>query len=382
MRNLIATAICITSFAVAQGPAQAGEFGKALGGAPFAGLIRDDAGNLYGTEIAGGQEGDGLVFQLSPDNTFTEIYQIGGGNDGTLPESALFRDASGYLYGTVKEGGTGTACTSGCGTLYKVTVNGNYTVLHDFAGGSDGAMPVSSIIMDGAGNIYGATPYGGSACGDPNGCGVVYKLTPGGVETILHAFTNGSDGGYPYAGVVLDNGGNIYGVAGGGSGTFGNVFKISNKGKFKVLFTFHGGADGGWPFGRLLKDGSALYGTTNIGGAHGYGTVFKVTTAGNETVLHSFTGTDGANSVTGLISDKKHNLYGTTQFGGSGSCNCGTVFKVAPSGQETVLHSFAGGDDDGAQPLGDLIMDKAGNIYGTTFEGFVENGGGMFIITP
>jgi uncharacterized repeat protein (TIGR03803 family) len=382
MRSLIATAIFIASFAAAENSARAGEFGKALGGAPFAGLIRDNAGNLNGTEIAGGEEGDGLVFQLSPDNVFTQIYNIGGGYDGALPQSDLLEDASNNLYGTAQQGGPGTACPSGCGTLYRVTLSGDYTVLHYFLGGSDGALPTAGIVMDADGNIYGTTPNGGGACSDPNGCGVVFKLTPGGVETILHAFTNGSDGGYPRAGVILDNGGNIYGVAGGGSGTFGNVFKITTNGKFKVLTTFHGGADGGGPYGRLLKIGSAVYGTTNYGGANGYGTVFSVTTAGSETVLHSFTKTDGANPNAGLISDKKHNLYGTTEYGGGGSCNCGTAYKLAPNGQETVLHSFAGGDDDGAYPLGVLLLDKGGNLYGTTYEGFIENGGGMFIITP
>jgi uncharacterized repeat protein (TIGR03803 family) len=379
MRTLIATAIVVASFATPQHPARAGEFGHGLGSS-YAGLLRDDAGNLYGTMLTCCDH-DGEIFKIAPDNTITDLHDFNASpTDGGNPKSDLVRDASGNLYGTTEIGGSGSC---GCGVVYKMAPDGTETVLYNFLGGSDGASPVAGLVLDASGNLYGTTPHGGGACSDNTGCGTVFRLTSGGVETVLHAFTNGSDGAYPRASVILDKKGNLYGAAGGGSGTFGDIFKIGAAGTFKVLLTFSGGADGGGPFGRLLRDGNGnLYGTTNYGGANGYGTVFEFTPAVGESVLHSFTNTDGTYPAAGLISDKSGNLYGTTQFGGSGSCGCGTVFKLAPNGAETTLHSFFGGDGDGAQPLGVLLRDKWGNLYGTTLAGFVENGGGIFIITP
>jgi uncharacterized repeat protein (TIGR03803 family) len=214
------------------------------------------------------------------------------------------------------------------------------------------------------------------------GCGIAYKLTPKGAETILHTFTDGADGGNPRGGLVLDMAGNLYGTTStGGSGNSGVVFKLDPTGNETVLYNFTGGADGGQPYGSLFMDRSGnLYGTTSVGGSSGNGVVFKLDTTGTETVLYTFAGSpDGSTPQAGLLQDSANNFYGTTHSGGKVNCKgstsnatgCGTVFKLNASGKETVLYSFTGGDDgsDGAFPNTTLVLDSAGNLYGTTLAG-------------
>jgi uncharacterized repeat protein (TIGR03803 family) len=221
--------------------------------------------------------------------------------DGQAPRAGLITDKKGNFYGTTYYGGS-----YNYGAIFKLAPKGTETALYSFEDGSDGYFPVAGLIMDSAGNLYGTTEDGGTGCVTTNGCGTVFKLAPNGTETVLYAFTNGSDGGYPEAGLIMDKEGN-------------------------------------------------LYGTTDDGGANAYGTVFKVAPDGTETVLHSFTGSDGANPVAGLIMDKKGNFYGTTAVGGT--YGYGTVFKLAPNGTETVLYAFTNGSD-GGYPENGVIMDK------------------------
>lgn len=229
--------------------------------------------------------------------------------------------------------------------------------------------------MDAQGNMYGTT-FDGGAYGD----GTVFKVDPSSNETVLHSFTGGSDGYMPYAGLVMDAQGNLYGAtfsSDAPSQGNGVVFKLDPAGNETVLYTFTGGRDGAWPFAAMIMDaGRNLYGTTYVGGnlnlssGQGGGTVFKVDPSGNETVLHSFTGSgDGELPEGSLIMDQHGNLYGTTT--GGGTYDFGTVFKLDPSGNETILYSFTGGDD-GLAPVGGLVMDAANNLYGTT------SGGGAF----
>jgi len=380
------------------------------GAFPFAGLLRDAAGNLYSTTASGGVSGFGTVFKLDPAGNETVLHSFTGSPDGAFPNAGLVMDPAGNLYGTTSQGGSGSGCgfSFGCGTVFKLDPAGNETILYSFKGGSDGESPVAGLIMDVAGNLYGTTADGGSGGGCSFGCGTVFKLDPAGNFTVLHSFTGSpGDGGRPVAGLIMDTAGNLYGTtAEGGSGTCtvivvpvsgcGTVFKLDPAGNEMLLHSFTGGSDGTQPLAALIFDQAGnLYGTTEEGGSgtctvingvSGCGTVFKLDPSGNETVLHTFTGgNDGAAPLfVGLIMDIAGNLYGTTQVGGgSSNCSvgCGTVFKLDTSGNETVLHSFTGSPGDGAIPRATLIMDKAGNLYSTTSNGGASGFGTVFKLT-
>jgi uncharacterized repeat protein (TIGR03803 family) len=249
--------------------------------------------------------------------------------------------------------------------------------------------------------LYGTTYYGGTGpCNDGQGvgCGTVFRLDKSGNETILHSFSGGTDGANPPgSGLVRDATGNLYGTAlSGGDLGQGTVFKLNRTGKVTVLHTFTDGTDGGQPSGGLIRDTAGnLYGTTVTGGScqynqNGCGTVFKLNKANRETVLYDFMGgsSDGLFPFAGVIQDAAGNFYGTTHQGGD-SCapdGCGTVFKLDTKGKETVVRSFKGGND-GVFPQAGVISDAAGNLYGTTSEGGGAGCGGsgcgvIFKVTP
>ena len=333
------------------------------GSNPFAGVISDAKGNLYGTTSGGGVYGHGVVFKVNPVGKETVLYSFTGGADGADPYAGVISDGKGNLYGTTFLGGP-----SGAGVVFTVSPEGKETVIYSFcrqANCADGKQPPSGVISDGNGNLYGTT-WGGGASNE----GVVFKVSPKGEETVLYSFTGGADGANPYAGVISDGQGNLYGTTflGGPSGA-GVVFTVSPEGKETVVCSFTGGADGANPYAGVISDAKGnLYGTTSGGGASSSGVVFEVSPKGEETVLYSFcTQTncaDGAHpQAGGLIFDAKGNLYGTTAGGGAWSS--GVVFEVSPKGQETVLYSFTDGID-GAGPLGGVIFDAKGNFYGTT----------------
>jgi uncharacterized repeat protein (TIGR03803 family) len=266
------------------------------------------------------------------------------------------------------------------GTVFKLDTTGRETVLHSFTGTPDGAIPRAALVRDAAGNLYGTTVFGGASIG----YGTVFKLDTTGKETVLHSFT-ATDGSGPVAALVRDAAGNLYGTtAYGGASLSGTVFKLDTSGTETVLHSFTGRADGAIPYAALVRDHAGnLYGNTAYGGASGYGTVFKLDTTGRETVLHSFTGaSDGASPFDALVRDPAGNLYGTATFGGDPFCSsgCGTVFKLDTTGKETVLHSFTG-RADGAIPAG-LVRDPAGNLYGTTYYGGAFGYGVVFKLTP
>jgi uncharacterized repeat protein (TIGR03803 family) len=371
---------------------------------PQAGVIGDGAGNLYGTTAYGGT-GYGVVFKLDPSGHETVLHSFTGGSDGGYPYSAgVIRDSAGNLYGTTYSGGitTGAAvcANGGCGVVFKLDTAGQETVLHAFAGSSDGANPYGSLIGDSAGNLYGTTYNNGSNSGAAI-AGVVYKLDTTGHEIVLYSFTGRSDGGFPQAGVIRDSAGNLYGTASAGGITMGPcggpylglgcgvVYKIDPTGHETVLYSFTGGTDGANPYAGLIGDSAGnLYGTTTAGGGitngvcapRGCGVVYKIDPTGHETVLHSFTGgADGGYPQAGVIRDSAGNLYGTTANGGP--ANAGVVYKLDPTGHETVLYSFTGGADGGS-PSGTLIPDSAGNLYGTTFLGGPANAGVVYRIKP
>lgn len=386
--NLGAALLLLVWFVSAQAaPAQTfsllRQFKSGPGGInPDAGLALDANGNLYGTTVNDGAFASGTVFEMSAAGKEKVLYNFTGtGGDGAFPfYGTLARDASGNFYGTTNSGGIFSQyCLFGCGTVFKVDASGKETVLCRFTGtGGDSYQPYGGVVLDPAGNLYGMTPFGGTS-----GSGIVFKIDPSGKETVLYTFTGSTDGGLPFAGLVRDAKGNLYGTtANGGSFFGGTVFKVDpTTGAETVLYNFTNSTDGGGPESSLIRDAKGnLYGTTNGGGSAQYGTVFKLDPAGQETVLYSFTGgADGKFPYYGsLVRDSAGNLYGTTV--GGGPLNFGVVFKVDPTGKETVLHSFSG--RDGKIPYGSLVRDKAGNLYGTTYQGGRYGGGVVFKITP
>jgi uncharacterized repeat protein (TIGR03803 family) len=286
-------------------------------------------------------------------------------------------DAQGNLYGTASAGGS-FPCN--CGVVFKVTPTGQETVLHAFLGGSDGAVPVGGLIFDKHGNLYGTTSAGGTDCN----CGTVFKLAPDGTETILHSFTGGNDGSKPEAALLRDKQGDLYGASyEGGDATCncGTLFKIDSSGGESVLHAFTGFAhgEGAYPETSLVVDKQGnLYGTTKFGGTNNGGTVFKLSPDNTETILHSFTGgADGAAPYTGLVIDRRGNLYGTTQQGGG--ADAGTVFKISSAGDESVLYGFSGGVD-GDQPYASLILNGKKELLGTATQGGSHGFGTVFAV--
>jgi uncharacterized repeat protein (TIGR03803 family) len=346
-------------------------------------VVRDPAGNLFGTAYGGGA-GAGVVYTLDAAGHQTVLYSFTGGPDGGEPYAGVIRDSAGNLYGTTFSGGTaGYNATgyAGFGVVYKLDASGQERVLHIFRGGPGGSDPSAGVIRDSDGNLYGTTFDGGA-----EGYGVVYKVDTTHQETALYTFAGGADGGNPQAGVIRDSAGNLYGTTEGGGAYSssscyagcGVVYRVDTAGQETVLYSFTGGADGGDPQPGVIRDSAGnLYGTAYVGGT-GYGVVYKLDTTGHETVLHSFTGGADGGSPNGVILDPTGSLYGTTQFGGIAGCGellngCGTVFKVDPIGRETVLYNFTGGAD-GAYPSAGVILDQAGNLYGTTRYGGVFRG--------
>jgi uncharacterized repeat protein (TIGR03803 family) len=307
--------------------------------------------------------------------TLTVLYSFTGGANGNLPTSSLFRDSAGNLYGeTFRGGDLSCADGAGCGVIFKIDTNGNETVLHAFTGGADGAYPTGGLVRDSAGNLYSTAYNGGNlTCGAPYGCGTVFKLDAAGTLTVLYAFTGGNDGQLPDGGVIRDAAGNLYGgTSFGGSANGGTIFKLDAAGKETVLFRFGAKSQGRDPMGSLFRDAAGnLFGTTYQGGYSylgGEGTVFKVDPRGQQTVLHAFTPTgDGAFPYAGIV-PYGEDIHGMTT--GGGAYEYGAVFKLDKSGNETILYSFAGGTDGRYPNLAGVVHDASGSLYGTT-----ENGG-------
>ncbi len=378
----------MVGFAAGASPAQGQTFsvlhsfkGGTDGEGPNGGVVRDPAGNFYGTTSYGGVFSKGTVFKVDTTGEETVLYSFTGGADGAIPLAGVIRDVAGNLYGTTEAGGD-LDCNNGigCGTVFKVDKAGNESVLYSFIPAADGAgTPFAGVIRDAAGNLYGTTADGGAYYS-----GTVFKLDTTGKETVLYTFTGGqggTDGYLPAGGLIRDAAGNLYGTTQlGGNYSFGTVFKVDPAGKETVLYRFRGGYSGDQPAGGVIMDKAGnLYGTTEGGGYYFDGTVFKLNPVGNKTVLYHFgSGADGTLPVAGVIADAAGNLYGTTEYGGT--FNFGTVFKVDKTGNETVLHSFTGGVD-GASPVAGLLRDATGNLYGTTyFGGNCSVGGGCGVV--
>jgi len=372
------------------------------GGVPqYGGLIFDGAGNLYGTASEGGTYDGGVAFELSPNGhggwTQTLLYSFGKNEDAYAPYGSLIRDSAGNLYGTAGYGGI-----HDWGAAFELSPNGSggwtEKVLHSFnSNGVDGAVPYAAMVFDSQGNLYGTTEQGGL-----HGYGAAFELSPNGsggwTEKVIRSFNyDGIDGAYPYAPLIIDRSGNLYGTTYlGGIHYEGAVFELSPNGSGgfneTILHSFNcDGVDACGPYGGLVFDAAGnLYGTTNAGGIHYDGAVFELSPNGSggwtEKILHSFNcATEACAPVGGLSFDTAGNLYGTTQSGGVN--NTGAVFELTPSGggnfSETVLHNFGapyGGD--GNYPYGGLVLDGSSNLYGMTYLGGTINAGTVFEVTP
>jgi uncharacterized repeat protein (TIGR03803 family) len=340
---------------------------------PASELIVGGDGAVYGTTQYGGAYNYGTVFELLPTGKESLLHEFTGGADGGGPESGLVADGQGNLYGTTLFDGP-----AGAGTLYKIAPDGSETVLHGFAGGSDGGNPFGRPLIDSKGNLFGTTTEGGGIhCGD-YGCGTVYKVTPSGEEKILYSFLGSDegngDGESPEDSLIQDKAGNLYGTTiEGGVAGWGTVFMVSPKGQETVLHRFSPSTDGGLPVGGLVTDKAGnMYGTTACCGANNGGVVFKVTPEGSFSVVHAFAGGSDGMAPYGLTIDGKGDLYGTTVEGGGTDSvcpneGCGTIFKIAPDGTENIVYSFTDGKR-GVSPLRSPLVD-AGYIYATAEDG-------------
>jgi hypothetical protein len=408
--------------------------GSSDGSIPAGGVIFDKAGNLYGADTSGGSggcpdQGCGMVFQLSPPTqkggawTETSIYAFrgvtNGGTDGFTPAGGLIIDGKENLYGTTAYGGDGSCILlgtkAGCGIVYELSPPAEkggqwtYKILYNFQGGHDGYFPSGNLVIDKAGNLYGATQFGGgkgTTCNVIYGgqCGTVFELSPPPTkrgkwkEKVLHAFAGDSDGANPNGGLVLDSEGAIYGTtfAGGyncphhsGQGC-GTVFKLDppagKDGAWteKQLLVFKNGADGAQPIaGVILDAGGSIYGAAE-GGTNGCGLVFKLAANGGgrwkDTVLYSFGGSEYYYGPAVSQIDASGNLYGTTNAGGGESLQ-GSVFRLKPprkGGDWTLftIHGFSA-IPYGEIPTSVLTFGKAGNLYGTTQGGGTGSGCGF-----
>jgi uncharacterized repeat protein (TIGR03803 family) len=404
-------------------------FASTLGQQPMGHLVEDSSGNFFGTTFSGGSSNEGSVFEVSSDTgTITTLATFSGSN-GAYPEGGIIEDSSGNLFGTTEYGGNGYAGgNTGSGTVFEVAhgtrtlstlaslssvgpdaspeglmedgsgnffgitqANGTYgygsvyelqhgsskvTVLASFSGGSSsGATPYGSLIQDNAGNLYGATEYGG-----PTNDGTVFELQQGSSTITMLAALNKTSGSNPDAGLFRDSGGNLFGTAlNGGPSNHGSVFEVANNsGKITTLAPFLG-VMGASPLGGLVQDSSGnLIGTASSGGPSGYGDIFEVQPgSGRITVLAGFNFSNGVYPYGSLMEDGSGNLFGTMEAGGSAVGSKGTIFELPRgSGTVTTLANFNG--TNGAQPYDSLIEDSSGNLFGTTFAGGASNDGTVF----
>jgi uncharacterized repeat protein (TIGR03803 family) len=360
------------------------------GSFPHAGVIGDNKGNLYGVTSSGGANHAGAIFELSPPAegqtawTQTTLYSFTGGNDGSNPQAALMMDAKGNLYGAAYSGGA-----SGNGVVFELAHHKHkgtwtYRNLWSFTGGNDGGVPVGSLTMDSAGNLYGSTTQGGTGV-----VGTVFELSPNGKtwsESVLYNFTGNNDGGEPMGNVLIGKDGNLYGTtAGYGQFNYGVVYKLTAQGGgnwgFSVLHAFAGGSDGEVPRDGLIQDANGtLYGAT-AGFSNSYGNVFQMNTDGsNYNVIYTITGGQGftGNGPWQTVSlGADGTIYGTTYADGASSF--GEVFQLTPqtgnSWSSKVLYTFPGGAG-GQYSYSKVWLDKVGRLYGTTYG--VAGQGGFF----
>jgi uncharacterized repeat protein (TIGR03803 family) len=369
------------------------------GGSPAAALVQATNGDLYGTSSAAGTSSHnaGTVYKIGTGGRLTSLYNFCSQTncaDGQNPFSVLVQARNGNFYGTTLYGGTGGPCVGnqGCGVAFKITPNGTFTILHTFCSLSncaDGEFPAGGLALGNDGALYGVTQTGGPTVGCSNGCGTVYKITPGGNLTTLYDFCSASecvDGVGPDAALLLGRDGNFYGTttAGGNAGR-GVAFKITPSGNLTVLYSFcsqSNCSDGLSPEATLAQgtDGN-FYGSTTGGGTNSRGTLFQLTPSSVLTTLYNFCSlsncTDGY-MPSPLIQATDGNLYGVTHYGGTSGY--GTIFQITSSSAYTMLYGFCArsGCPDGVYPSAALTQNTNGTLYGATTAGGNSGHGTVF----
>ena len=363
---------------------------------PHQGLAVDAVGNLYGTTFVGGAHGAGTVFKLTPnlDGTWTEsvLHDFTGRRDGGYVDwGTVAFDPKGNLYGAAYEGGN-----YGAGVLFRLTPNGDGTwaksIVHQFTGGKDGGWPRTTPYFDAQGTLYGTAAYGGS-----HGCGTVFKIENG-AKSVIHQFMD-KPACSPWVGLTSDSVGNLYGTTRNAVGgcnppnECGTVFELTpapnGKWTFEVIHRFVGGDDGSDPSvsGLIIDDAGNLYGTTEHAGPYDSGVLFSLTPGENQKwsyrVLHAFNNYSDGSCATGhLVRDPVGNIFGTACLGGA--YGYGTVYKLTPNLDETwtfsVVYAFSG--SDGANPVGNLLLDEAGDLFGVTASGGSFGAGAVYEIVP
>jgi len=357
--------------------------GASDGANPVDGLAMGSTGALFGTATAGGSSGLGVVFKLSGKGAETVLHSFAGGPDGATPNGGVVEDAGGALYGTTIAGGAG-----GQGTVYRVKGT-KETVVYSFAGGADGAAPQAGLAMDAAGNLYGTTSQGG-----PSGNGTVFELVAPKdkngkwAETVLYSFGTGTDGATPVGGVTLDAAGDLYGTTSlGGAYGYGTVFQLTPGSVWTetILHDFQNADDGATPYAGLISDAAGnLYGAATDGGTNGGGTVFELAPSGGSwtfSVIASQSGWGISGTFRDLMLDASGTIYGTTHCDGTNSA--GTIYELTPSGGSwtyTLLYTFTGGDD-GLYSISNLVL-KHGKLFGTTIDGGANGAGVVYELHP
>jgi uncharacterized repeat protein (TIGR03803 family) len=306
----------------------------AVGGAPLGGLTLRPDGHFIGTTSKGGSTfGNGTIFDLTQTGSVTLLYSFTGGTDGKNSLGPPIFGPDGSYYGTTPGGGG----PSGCGTIYKITTNGTkavLTLLHDFDL-TDGCGPQAPLVLGRDGNFYGVTGGGGTS-----NLGVVFQCTPAGKVTVLHNFSGGNEGAVPFAPLIQGSNGNFYGTTLEVFGQVsGNIFEITPTGTYTVLHTLNETTDGAEPSNIVQATDGNLYGVTGFGGGisshlcgNGCGTLFQVTPEGSYSVLHNFNGTAGGGAAYGPFQHTNGVLYGVASGGTgmSGLCgaeNCGVLYS-------------------------------------------------------
>jgi uncharacterized repeat protein (TIGR03803 family) len=332
--NTACTSGCGTVFEITPaGKLTTFSFDGTNGSQPYAGLVQTANGDFYGVTTSGGANDAGTVFKFTLKGGLTTLYSFSV-DTGYGPIGGLVLASDGNFYGTTSSGGpaTGQCMPSGCGTIFKITPSGKYTTMHNFNGIPDGGAPLATMTQAPNGTFYGTA----SALGNAGDYGTVFTMTPEGKYTVVHQFNN-KDGAYPFGGLILGSDGNFYGQTdlGGASqyGAFGTVYKMTPSGKVTTLHSFEQ-TDGDNPISNLVQgtDGD-FYGTASYGGKYpNYGTIFKITSSGKFTTLQNFDSTDGAYPYAGLIQSTNGEFYGATFAGGSSDAckyGCGTVFSLS-----------------------------------------------------
>jgi uncharacterized repeat protein (TIGR03803 family) len=425
---------------------------------PLANVTFDSAGNIYGTTCSGGTHDDGTVFKLTAgkNGSYTQtVLHSFSGSDGACPAGGVVLDSAGDIYGTASTGGTkSSSCfqASGCGLVFKLTPSGsvwkqqilykfsgsdyasdpssltwyggnlvgtagpppgwpdwnemvfmltpsgtawNFTTLYTFPATGSATGPVGPLVVDGSGNLYGATTYGGTSGG-----GIVFELSFSGstvVESVVHSFGARGDGSAPYSGLTIDQAGNLYGAtSAGGTLDQGAIYKLTRdtRGNWNeaVIYSFSGGTDGWAPIGGVVLDGAGnVYGTTTAGGIPNCscGTAFELSPNSGGTytkkTLHLFSGYSQLGTLAAVVLDSQGNLYGTTPFGNGhiNSSDQGTVYRLSPGSSGwtyTVVYGFPA--SDGREPGAGPTFDSAGNLYGTTIGGGSSEAGTVYELSP